>query len=97
MRLQGVELVSFIPGRVRLRVDVLKGNPALGTRAERELGAAPGIKSVDVSPTTGSLLLVYDRKAVKDPAAVNQLFDTLHALFPTVNLASMRDWLLSKA
>jgi hypothetical protein len=97
MQLEGVKVVSFIPGRLRLRLEQLKGNAVLCERAQREIMAVQGIKSVETNPGTGSILLLYDSKTAKDPAAVNRLFDTFHNLFPAHNLEKMRDWLLSKA
>lgn len=49
-----------VPGRVRLKVAKLRGNPDLARQAETRLQQVPGIQRVEARPTTGSLLIYYD-------------------------------------
>ncbi len=48
-----------VPGRVRLRLARLKGHGALGQYLAARLQSRPGIRSVQVGLTTGSLLVGY--------------------------------------
>jgi hypothetical protein len=52
-------IVSFIPGRVRLRLPELK-NPALTAELLPRIQALPGIKAAEIKTLTGSLLIEYD-------------------------------------
>ncbi|MFN8474233.1 MAG: hypothetical protein U0822_18715 [Anaerolineae bacterium] len=60
--LSDAKVASDIPGRVRLRVDQLKGHDGLAEPVAQTLGSIPGVKQVEVSSATGSILVVYDKK-----------------------------------
>ena len=53
-------IVSFVPGRIRLRFNELKENAAAET-AKARIMDTPGITAVEVNPLTGSLLVEYDQ------------------------------------
>jgi hypothetical protein len=59
-----------IPGRVRLRIPAIKGKPGLSREVQKQLAALPIVRRVDVSPVTGSVLVLYDPA---DSAAIAQL------------------------
>lgn len=67
-------IVSFFDGRIRFRHAVLR-NPALAAGLREYLTTSlPGVRSADVNPQTGSLLLEYDpdvldRRTLLDLAA----------------------------
>jgi hypothetical protein len=52
-------IVSFIPGRVRLRLLELK-NPALAAKLLPRIRVVPGVKAAEIKTLTGSLLIQYD-------------------------------------
>ena len=52
-------LVSFVPGRIRLRFKELKESPAAENAMARIKGT-PGISRVEINPLTGSILIEYD-------------------------------------
>jgi len=52
-------IVSFIPGRIRLRFKELKDTEAAETVKER-IRETPGITKVEINPVTGSVLVEYD-------------------------------------
>ena len=52
-------IVSFVPGRVRLRFKELKDNTA-AEMARARIKETPGIKSVEINTVTGSVLIEYD-------------------------------------
>jgi copper chaperone CopZ len=54
-------IVSFIPGRIRLRFKELK-NSAVAESAKARIKETPGITRVEVNPVTGSILIEYDLK-----------------------------------
>jgi copper chaperone CopZ len=55
-------IVSFCPGRIRLRFKELARNNALAALVRERVAAEPGVRKVDVNPLTGSVLIEYDTK-----------------------------------
>ena len=60
MEIEGLKVVHALPGRVRLKVAKVRGNPALARQAQEKLAQVPGIKQVEAKANTGSLLIHYD-------------------------------------
>lgn len=56
----GIVVVHAIPGRARVRIESLRGNPAVATRLGERLRHLPGMRRVEASVVTGTVLLVYD-------------------------------------
>ena len=52
--------VHQLPGRLRVRLPITKGNPALAEKLASRIHALEGITSVAANPVTGSLLIRYD-------------------------------------
>jgi hypothetical protein len=52
-------IVSYSPGRIRLRFKELKNSKTAGL-VSRRLVETPGITRVEVKPVTGSLLIEFD-------------------------------------
>lgn len=61
----GVRLAHVSAGRMRLKVDDIKGRIRRAREIDEELRRIPGIHSVEVSPVTGSVLLTYDQSALE--------------------------------
>ena len=59
MELEGFKVVHALPGRVRLKVAKVKGNPALARQTQEKLAQVPGIRQVKAKPGMHSL---YSRK-----------------------------------
>jgi len=53
-------LVSFVPGRIRLRLRELKNHLALAESAKTRALEIPGVTKVEINPVTGSILIEYD-------------------------------------
>ena len=93
MALQGVYVSHAIPGRVRIKLPKVKGNPVLAAEIERRLAALRVIEGVEVSPLTGSVLLGYDPRMleslhtlkVSDPP-VKEALEALPALAELVGI-----------
>jgi copper chaperone CopZ len=64
-----------VPGRLRVTSSKLKRNPAAAARLQTALQELSGVRSVTVSPITGSILIHYDRKAT----GVEQLLTALRS------------------
>ncbi|MDR0376465.1 MAG: ATPase P [Spirochaetaceae bacterium] len=56
-------IVSFCPGRVRLRLKELK-NKALAGEVLARIRSVPGITGTELKTLTGSLLIEYDTKVL---------------------------------
>jgi hypothetical protein len=69
-----VELLHAIPGRIRLRVPEIKGNPARAREVEQQVGRLKVVRRIEVSPITGSVLVTYDPDDSASLAEVGRLF-----------------------
>lgn len=58
--LRSATCLHALPGRLRLRIDDLKGCPDLSRSIEQELGYVAGVRRVEANPVTGSVLIVHD-------------------------------------
>jgi hypothetical protein len=52
-------IVSYSPGRIRLRFKELR-DPKIAELASKRIGDTPGITRVEIKPLTGSLLIEFD-------------------------------------
>jgi len=57
------KVVSYCPGRIRLRLNQLK-DEALAEKVKARIKAEPGVASVEVNKVTGGILIEYDAKAI---------------------------------
>ena len=78
----GIQLVHYLPGRVRVKLPRLKGNASLAGEVERTLVALEGVCQVATSTTTGSVLVLYEPRllASLDLEAVGALMELAHTL-----------------
>ena len=81
----GVKVVSFFPGRVRLRVERMKEDPEFAEQIKKGLTHIPGIKKLEIKESNHSVLVVYDKKKLKEPDSSKQLVKGLHKLFPDMD------------
>lgn len=79
----------FGPGRVRITTRRLKGKPDLARKLEKHFSSARGFHRVEIDPTSGSCLLVYDSHVITSPDFVEKLSDTLPAFLPKVNVEKL--------
>ncbi|ADE14536.1 hypothetical protein Nhal_1385 [Nitrosococcus halophilus Nc 4] len=93
---EGVRVTSFVPGRVRLRFQLLKGNTELAQTVKDEVALVPGIKQVEASEISSSILVVYDKQQITSPDSVQALITTLKRLFPGVELGQLETFLESQ-
>jgi copper chaperone CopZ len=61
IKFYSIFIVSFFPGRIRLRFGELKNKTTADTTAAR-IKETPGITKVEVNIITGSILIEYDAK-----------------------------------
>jgi hypothetical protein len=89
MAIKGIRVAHAMPGRVRLRVDKVKGNPAFAQKAEDKLSQMPGIKRVEAHPRTGSVLVYYDAAALLAEGGLAALTDGFSELFPEIEAGAL--------
>jgi hypothetical protein len=58
-----IRVAHAIPGRIRVKIDRLKGNAALAEKIWELFVGTPGVRRVETSTTTGSFLVLYDGQA----------------------------------
>jgi hypothetical protein len=95
MEIEGLKVAHALPGRVRLKVAKVKGNPALARRAAEKLAQVPGIKQVEAKADTGSLLIHYELADLFSEEALDTLSVTLEELFPEIEVATLMAGLMS--
>lgn len=84
-----VEVAHALPGRVRLKVAKLRGNPEFARQAEARLQQVPGIQQVEARPTTGSLLIYYDLATLLAEGALAALTDGFAELLPELGTEAL--------
>jgi hypothetical protein len=95
MEIEGIKVVHALPGRVRLKVDRVKGNPPLAREARTKLAKVPGIRQVETKSATGSLLIHYDTDELFSLTSLEVLSTTLAEIFPEIEVAALATWLTS--
>src|SRR5262245_34212998 len=93
-----IQIVHFLPGRVRVKLPRLKGNASLAGEVERTLTALQGIRHVETSTTTGSVLVLYEPHLLTslDLETVGSLMELAEALglsFEDVDMDTLQHWL----
>ncbi len=81
-RIPTTVLHGAVPGRLRLKVGGLRGNPGLKGDLEHRLAGYGGVTAARASPLTGNLLILFD-PALPQDAILAGLRSTLEALPPS--------------
>ncbi len=71
-----------MPGRLRLKLQALKGRPEIATQLHSHLTEVAGISRVDTNTLTGSVLLLYEPHALRSPDFLDSFSSALGKLFP---------------
>ena len=77
------------PGRLRLTVRQLKGRPNLARRIVEHLSPLWGVHRIEIDPSTGDCLLVYDSRAVTRLEFFEALSQPLGSALPQLNVKKM--------
>jgi hypothetical protein len=65
VRVDTLELVHAIPGRIRFRMERIKGNVVLADEIARLVSTIDGVEQVETNTHTGSVLVHYDAERIK--------------------------------
>jgi hypothetical protein len=93
MNFEGVKIVHFIPGRVRLRIEKVKRVPQFADNIKQQLNPIPGIRNIDIKELTGSVLIEYDKQALTSQQSLDALTKALQNLFPAFDTKQITKWL----
>jgi len=93
MNIGGFYVTSFIPGRLRLKVEEIKRSPDFGVRVRDTLARVPGIRRVELNASTGSVLVQYDAAVVIRGDGRHVLTNTIRELFPAADIVLLLSWL----
>lgn len=98
MNTSALQMMHFVPGRVRLKLPRLKGDASLAQDVQRTLAALPGIQGVEVSALTGSVLVHYDLDVSKtwnsaSLAPLLALAERLGLSLDTLPMEEVQHWL----
>jgi copper chaperone CopZ len=92
-----LDLAHHLPGRLRLRSALFKGNARASEETQRHLAEIRGVTSARANPTTGSVLLEYDPDVispskVSDVLAAHGYILRRLALRPKPEIGGRRNW-----
>lgn len=96
MEVNGIRVSHFIPGRVRLKALLIKGNSPMAQKFTELLTDIKGIKQVEANPLTGSILIEYKAAELQSPDSVRLLGEALKYLFPEIDrekISTLLQWL----
>lgn len=81
-----IRVTHFIPGRIRVRSQRVKLSQDFAQEVENRLAGLDGVRKVETNPLTGSILVEYDPRTLAQPEQRQAARETLHGLFPELNL-----------
>src|SRR3954470_3757036 len=81
MEKYGIQMVHFIPGRIRLQSFRWKTNVALFENVVKELQAQPMVFSVQPTLITGSLIITYDASYMTNLQELDSWFRVLDQVY----------------
>jgi hypothetical protein len=97
MASEGIRIVHVLPGRVRLKVSPVKGDPALAQQVKTKLRGVSGVQEVRANPLTGSILLRVDLAKLPEAEALAPLADALSELFPEIEALELDSRIITGA
>jgi hypothetical protein len=65
------ECLHALDGRLRIKVAAVKGAPHKAREIETQLQQLAGIDQVTANPTTGSVLILYNPRRIRQPEILN--------------------------
>jgi hypothetical protein len=97
MNVEDIRVAHAIPGRIRLKVPQLRENPTLASEIQTRLVSAPGIRLVEINPTTGSVLVFCETQESVSSDSLRALAAPLATLFPEVDIKGLEARFLQSA
>lgn len=88
-----ISISHFLPGRVRLRVNTIKGNRGLAEQMRVAFSSVPGLTSLTYSTTTGSVLIAYDSHRIVEEDGGQRLRAVMREFLPDLDAEGVIQWL----
>jgi hypothetical protein len=93
LKADDVQVAHFLPGRVRLKVPALRDRPAEAEVLGLAFKSIPGVKTLDISTVTGSVLIIYDVSILASEDAARRLRAVLREQLPGLDADQVLKWL----
>lgn len=93
LKADDVQVAHFLPGRVRLKVPALRGRPAEAAALGMAFRSIPGVKTLEISTVTGSVLITYDVSTLAGEDAARRLRAVLREQLPGLDADQVLKWL----
>jgi len=91
-----IAIVSFIPGRLRLKISSSDEATMLADHAHSRIANLPGIDKVEINQTTKSILIKYDQNLFTTDQSVAVLQQALERQLTTEECVQLRSFLQSQ-
>ena len=85
----GIRVAHAIPGRIRIRIPALKGNPVLGREVAEHVWTLTGVRWVETNASTGSLVVEYDPENPAWRDQIEEMVGSLVPLLPELDVRTM--------
>jgi hypothetical protein len=93
LRADDVKVTHFSPGRLRLKVPAIRGRAAEAEVLGSAIRSIPGIKTLEISTVTGSLLITYDVVTLASDVSARQLRTLLQEHLPSLDSELVLQWI----
>lgn len=94
--LDGIRVLSLTPGRIRFKIQERGRADEWITLLHERVAVLPGVHKIDVNQTTGSVLVLYDRKFFTSGHSVGVLQEALSEQLTCQELDRLRSALQSE-
>ncbi len=87
--------IHHVPGRLRVKSPLLKRNEHHAARTKAYVGGLHGVRSMEINPVTGSLVVHYDTAALRGEELLERLRHLghvqsgVHAQAPVIHTGGM--------
>lgn len=88
-----IRISHFLPGRVRLRVGTIKGNPGLAEQMRAAFCSVPGLTGLSYNTITGSVLINYDTRRIVAEDGGQRLRSVMREHLPDLDAEVVIQWL----
>jgi hypothetical protein len=85
----GIRIRHRLYGRIRLRIPKIKYNLGLAERIKTSLLDVKGIRDVEASAATGSLLVIFDPKEIAVPKSRRDFSTIIEGFFPGLDTETL--------
>jgi heavy-metal-associated domain-containing protein len=88
---KGVRVAHAIPGRIRLKIEQIRNDPARAWDVEEQLSRLPGVSDVEANPVTGSVIVRFEDPPGSATDSLAVLSSTWPAALGALDLAALEN------